>query len=109
MSNIIKFPGGGVPEPAAAPPDAGEAKPKGGLNAKGKAILAGVWRAVWIVFVLIWPVLKWVVSIEVFFQLLRMMYHWNTPGVHAGWTFLLHFGVLTALTYLVAFYKPKGL
>lgn len=109
MSNIIKFPGGGAPEPATAPPAAGEAKPKGGFNVKGKAVLAGVWRAVWIVFMLIWPVLKWVVSIEVFFQLLRMMYHWNTPGVHAGWTFLLHFGVLTALTYLVAFYKPKGL
>lgn len=109
MSNIIKFPGGGVPEPAVASRVTGEPKPKGRLNAKGKAVLTGVWRAVWIVFVLIWPVLKWVVSIEVFFQLLRMMYHWNTPGVHAGWTFLLHFGGLTALTYLVAFYKPKGL
>ncbi|MCK0505335.1 KleE stable inheritance protein [Aromatoleum anaerobium] len=107
MSNIVKFPGDGGPAPALPAPV--QAKPKGGLNARGKVILATVWRAVWIVFVLVWPVLKWVISIEVFFQLIRMVYHWNTPGVHAGWTFLLHFGVLTALTYLVAFYKPKGL
>ena len=54
-------------------------------------------------------VLKWLVSIEVFFQFIRMIYHWNTPGVYAGWTFLLHFAVLTALTYFVSIYKPKGL
>lgn len=108
MSNIIKFPGGAAPEPA-APPAPVQAKPKGGFNTKRKAILAAVWRGVWIVFVLAWPMLKWVISIEVFFQLIRMIYHWDTPGVHAGWTFLRHFGVLTALTYLVAFYKPKGL
>ena len=109
MSNIIKFPGGGAPEPAAAPPAAGEAKPKGGFNAKGKAVLAGVWRAVWIVFVLIWPVLKWVLAIITFFQFVRMLYHWNTPGVYAGWSFLAYFAALTAITYFVSIYKPKGL
>lgn len=108
MSNIIKFPGGGVPEPA-APPVAVPEKRKAGWDAKGKAILGAIWRAVWVLFVLVWPLLKWVISIEVFFQFIRMLYHWNTPGVHAGWTFLLHFTVLTVLTYMVAFYKPKGL
>ena len=33
----------------------------------------------------------------------------STPGVYAGWTFLLHFAVLTALTYFVSIYKPKGI
>ena len=112
MSNIIKFPRGEqaepappVPVPAAAPP----VEPATVSNTKGKAFLAGVLRFVWIAVVLVWPVLKWLVSIEVFFQFIRMIYHWNTPGVYAGWTFLLHFAVLTALTYFVSIYKPKGL
>ena len=109
MSNIVKFPRASkppAPEPVQpAAPAAAPAAPK----AEGRGLVAGLVKFVWVATVLVWPVLKWVVSIEVFFQLLRTMYHWNTPGVHAGWTFLLHFGVLTALTYLVAFYKPKGL
>jgi hypothetical protein len=69
-----------------------QAQPNGGLNAKGKLIFAAVWRTVWVVFVLVWPGPSWTISIEVFFQLIRMIYHWNTPGVYAGWTWLLHFG-----------------
>jgi hypothetical protein len=79
------------------------------FNAKGKALLAGLVRLIWVVTVLVWPVLKWIVSIEVFFQFVRMIYHWDTPGVYAGWTFLVHFAVLTALTYFVSLYKPKGI
>ncbi|MCG5075842.1 hypothetical protein L5014_21110 [Paraburkholderia sp. RG36] len=66
-------------------------------------------KAVWIVTVLLWPFARWIIGIEVGFQFFRMLWYWHTPGVHAGWTFLLHFGVLTALTYFIAFYKPKGL
>lgn len=109
MSNIIKFPrseqaGPVAPVPAAVPVEATKVS-----NAKGKGFLAGVLRFVWVAVVLVWPVLKWLVSIEVFFQFVRMVYHWNTPGIYAGWTFLLHFAVLTALTYFVSIYKPKGI
>lgn len=110
MSNLIKFPGSEnselMPPRDAVNPAAG---PGAVSDSKGKAFLAGVLRFVWIVVVLVWPVLKWLVSIEVFFQFIRMIYHWNTPGVYAGWTFLLHFAVLTALTYFVSIFKPKGL
>jgi hypothetical protein len=44
-----------------------------------------------------------------FFQFVRMLYHWNTPGVYAGWSFLAYFAALTAITYFVSIYKPKGL
>lgn len=84
------------------------AEPMNGNSTKGRVLFAGLVKVVWFVAVLVWPILKWVLSIEVFFQMLRMFYHWNTPGIHAGWTFMLHFAVLTALTYFVAFYKPKG-
>ena len=68
-----------------------------------------LWRAIWVITVLVWPIVKWPLSIEVFWQLLKTMYYWNTPGVHAGWTFLAHFTVLTVLTYFVSAYKPKGM
>ena len=74
-----------------------------------RGLFAPVVKAVWVVVVLVWPLLKWIVSIDVFFQFIRMVYHWNTPGVLAGWTFLAHFAVLVALTYFVSIYKPKGI
>jgi hypothetical protein len=52
--------------------------------------------------VLVWPVLRWIVGIDVFIQALRMWWHWHTPGTHVGTTFLIHFTVLCALTYIVA-------
>ena len=59
------------------------------------------------VVALVWPLLKWVVAIDVTWQFARMLYFWQTPGVHAGWTFLAHFAVLVALTYLVGVDRPK--
>lgn len=109
MSNIIKFPRDDQTDLVVVEPVAAPVKPTQVLNAKGKAFLAGLLRFVWVAVVLVWPVLKWVVSIEVFFQFIRMFYYWGTPGVYAGWTFLLHFAVLTALTYFVSIFKPKGL
>jgi hypothetical protein len=75
----------------------------------GNKVLMVLLSAVWVVTVLTWPLLKWLVSIDVALQFFRMLYHWNTAGAHAGWTFVLHFGVLFALTCFVAFYKPKWL
>ncbi len=102
MSNIVKFPKTTKP-PAVEPvmPVAPKAVDQG--------LLAGMVKFLWVTTVLVWPILKWILSIEVFFQFARMLYYWNTPGVPAGWTFLLHFAVLTAITYFVSIYKPKGL
>lgn len=105
MANIIKFPKGahGAPpvEPAVEPQQA-RASPR-------PAASGGLVKVVWVVAVLVWPVLKWLVVFDVLVQFVRMLYHWNTPSAFAGWTFLLHFAVLTALTYFVSLYKPKGI
>ena len=71
-------------------------------------VLAAVSRGTWTATVLLWPVLRWVVSIDVFIRLLLMLYHRDTPGTHTGWTFLLHAVVLVALTYYVSVYRPNG-
>lgn len=74
----------------------------------GQAIFSGLVEGVWVAIVLVWPVLKWVLSIDVVLQLFRMIYQWGRPDVHAVWTFFLHFAVLTALTCFVSLYQPKG-
>nr|WP_176451038.1 KleE stable inheritance protein [Bordetella pertussis] len=110
MSNIVKFPK--LTKPPAGPPEPPPAvvsSPAPPQPPAGRGFVAGVIRFVWVATVLVWPILKWVLSIEVFFQFVRMLYHWNTPGAYAGWTFLLHFAVLTAITYFVSIYKPKGI
>ncbi len=102
MTNIIQFPRTNktaiLIEPKVAAP---VSKPeKSGI---GAALVKGIW----VFTVLVWPLLKWIISIDCFFQLVRMMYYWNTPGMHVGWTFIAHFAVLTALTYFVSVYKPR--
>jgi len=108
MSNIIKFPNK-IKQPAAPMPVEPVAMPSTPKKALGVGILTSLVKFVWVTTVLFWPILKWVLSIITFFQFLRMLYHWNTPGVYAGWTFLMYFAALTAVTYFVSIYKPKGL
>ena len=107
MTNIIQFPTKGNSPPAPDPPPS-SLQPTPLDGAPGKAILSLI-KVVWVVTVLVWPLLKRIVSIDVLFQLIRMVHHWGTPGVHGIWTFLLHFAVLTALTCFVSIYKPKGI
>ena len=107
MTNIIQFPKRGNSPPAPDPPSP-SLQPPHLDGARGKAILSLV-KGVWVVTVLVWPLLKWIVSLDVLFQLIRMVHHWSTTGVYAIWTFLLHFAVLTALTCFVSLYKPKGI
>ncbi len=105
MSNIVKFPRA-TKLPVIKPV---ELTPPTVPKVIDQGLLAGLVKFLWVATVLVWPILRWILSIEVFFQFARMLYHWNTPGVLAGWTFLLHFAVLTAITYFVSIYKPKGL
>ncbi|WP_020405838.1 KleE stable inheritance protein [Hahella ganghwensis] len=109
MTKIYKFPNGGpvnpVPPSGVAPEENRESAP----SSKSSKPFLILWRWVWVALVLVWPVLKWIISIDVFFQGIRAIYHWNTPGINAGWTFLLHFAILTALTYIVSIHKPKGI
>ena len=108
MSNIVKFPRvrklpSNKEEKIAAPPTAPA------LKSRGPGLINGLVKFLWVTTVLVWPILKWVLSIITFFQFVRMLYHWDTPNVYAGWSFLLYFTVLTAITYFVSVYKPKGL
>lgn len=55
----------------------------------------------WVVFMLFWPITRWILAFDVLFQFLRAMYYWDPPGVYAGWSFMLHLVVASVLNYLV--------
>jgi hypothetical protein len=101
MTNIVKFPGMKRPIP--------ELRAETQHQAAKPESTPALLKVIWVVTVLTWPVLKWIISFDCLYQMLRMMYHWNTPGTYAGFNFLLHFAVFVALTYYVSLYKPKGL
>lgn len=113
-SNIIKFPKVGrvnLERPPTPPP-------KQTANAESKSLKpaddkggfsAAVIRWVWVAVVLCWSLVKWIVSIDVFFQFGRMIYYWDDPEIHSTLTFIIHFSVLVALTYFVSVFKPKGI
>jgi len=56
---------------------------------------------------MLWPILRWVISVDVFFKFVLMLWRWNTPGSHAGWTFALHLGIFVVLILLLTSYRPK--
>ena len=100
-NNVFKFPSG-----ESAPKD--QAPQERATPAPGKKAASGFIGFVWFVVALVWPVLRWVLAIDVAFQFLRMVWNWDTPGTHAGWTFVAHFIVLIVLTYFVSVFKPRG-
>ena len=113
MSNIIDFPVKAKPSSQDVPqlrqmqPAPLQKRPK--PDASRLTLFEHVMRVIWLLVVLTWPLVSWVVSLYVFFQFLRMLYYWSTPGSHAGWSFLAHFAVLVFLICFTALYKPKGI
>ena len=106
MSNIVKFPrrtnATVVQSPVTLNP--GTEAPTNSNKKTSASVMVMLQFAV----ALLWPVLKWVLAIDVTWQFVRMLYFWNTPDTYAGLAFLLHFSAFTALTYFVAVYRPRG-
>jgi len=57
----------------------------------------------------LFPLVEWMIALDCVFQFFRMLYYWNTNGVHAGVTFGLHSIGYAVLICFVALYKPKGM
>jgi hypothetical protein len=109
MTNIVKFPKEHRSRPAPAEALTQQPLKVEAKQVKSRGFLSALSKGAWVLTAICWPVLKWVLSLDCVFQLVRMIYHWDTPGIYAGWNFLLHFSVLCAATYYVSLHKPKGL
>lgn len=122
MGTVIKFPRKGTftnnsapakaATTAATPASPPVIKRRLSIGAKLKLLavlfLKGVWTSVWFTLICLWPFLRIIVGIDLVFQGIRTLAYWNTPNVHAGWTFLLHFTAFVALTSLVAVFRPAA-
>ncbi|MBD8828989.1 KleE stable inheritance protein [Pseudomonas sp. CFBP 13602] len=107
-NNVFKFPGGQVAREALKSPPA-DAAPKKPQDSPGvaKKMSSGIVKVLWLATALVWPVLRWLLALDVAFQFALMVWHWDNPASHAGWTFALHFAVMVALTFFVSVFKPK--
>jgi len=81
--------------------------PKAKMPRKKPGIGSTLIKIVWVLVVLLLPLVEWIIALDCVFQFFRMLYYWNTKGVHAGVTFSLHFFSYAALICFVALYKPK--
>ena len=62
-------------------------------------------RIVWMLTVMVWPVLRWLVVLDVTAQLFRMLMLFADKGIYVDWTFIAHFIGFTALLCFVKFYR----
>ncbi|MEI7994775.1 MAG: KleE stable inheritance protein [Methylococcaceae bacterium] len=81
--------------------------PKAKIPRKKLGIGSTFIKVIWVLVVLLLPLVEWIIALDCVFQFFRMLYYWNTKGVHAGITFSLHFFSYAALICFVALYKPK--
>jgi hypothetical protein len=103
MTNVIKFPGRSRPPPIAVSPTVSR------HDDAMKNAAARVVGGIQLVLALLWPLLRWVLAIDVAWQFFRMLYLWKAADAYAGWTFALHFVVFVALLLFVSSYKPRRL
>jgi len=100
---IIKFP----KAPKLQPPPPQIQQVRTASMSTGNKIFMGLMCTVWAIAALAWPLISWIASIDCIFQFFRMLYYWDTPGAHAGITFLAHFMGFIALTFFVFVYRPE--
>jgi len=115
MGMVLKFPDkpgaavrlGVIASPVV--PQVTKATPSPGVASMGipKTILIHFINALWVLTLLLWPILRWIMALDVAFQAFRMAVTWNDPGKHAGLTFIVHFLIFAAVTYFATNYKPK--
>jgi hypothetical protein len=77
------------------------------LIAGWKSIMSWIIGLVWLLLGMFWPLLNWIITMDVFFQLLRAVYYSNTP-VHATLQAAIHGFVYILLSLFVYLYRPKA-
>jgi Uncharacterized KleE stable inheritance protein len=64
-------------------------------------------RLVWILTVLVWPLLRWILALNVTLQLFRVLIVSLGAGWYLDWALVVHFMVFVTLTYFVSVYRPS--
>ncbi len=100
MSNIVSFPTRSVRGPAGAQIAASAIEEDSSRQRSALQI-----DAARLVVAFFWPVLRWVLAMDVAWHFVRMLLLWNVEG-HAGLMFVGHFTVFAGLTWFVGSGAP---
>ena len=73
-----------------------------------KRIVPWIIGLVWLSLALVWPLLNWLVAMDVVFQFLRALYYSSTPAIHATLQASLHGVLYILLSLFVYLYRPKA-
>ncbi|WP_422614841.1 KleE stable inheritance protein [Methylobacter svalbardensis] len=72
-----------------------------------KRIMPWTIGLVWLFLGMFWPLLNWIVAMDVVFQFLRALYYSNTPAIHATLQASIHGVLYIFLSLFVYLYRPK--
>lgn len=86
-----------------------KSKPQEPISKRGSGVI--LWA--WVCVVMVWPLLRWIIALDCVVQLISFIYHLTTSvdiyiKFQSCVVFILHFAALSALTYFVSVYKPRG-
>lgn len=62
-------------------------------------------RIIWALTVLVWPIFRWVLVLDLTAQLFRMLITFADKGAYFDWTFTAHFLVVVAFFCFVTCYR----
>ncbi|MES3021697.1 MAG: KleE stable inheritance protein [Pseudomonadota bacterium] len=111
MGTVIKFPQKAIERPPAATPVRSAAVQGCNMPVQLRSltnrVIRGIHLVLWTLIVLLLPLLKFVLGLDLLFQFGRMLYYWQTPGMHAGITCMLHFlGAVGLVVFILK--QPRG-
>ena len=72
-----------------------------------KRIMPWAIGLLWLFLGMFWPLLNWIVAMDVVFQFLRALYYSNTPAIHATLQAAIHGALYILLSLFVYLYRPK--
>jgi Uncharacterized KleE stable inheritance protein len=72
-----------------------------------KRIMLWIIGLVWLFLGMFWPLLNWIVAMDVVFQLLRALYFSSEPAIHATLQASIHGVLYILLSLFVYLYRPK--
>lgn len=113
MAKIIKFPGERALVAAPDNPSADSGRPRDQLppgrprpseGRIGKRLHA----VAWVLVAMTSPLWMRIAVFDLLYQICRTVYHWQTPGMHPGWTMSFH-ALGAALLCIFFMREPKGL
>ena len=67
----------------------------------GNKVVSRFISILWFLVALCWPVLRWLLAIDVTFQFFRMLIGFSRSGLYFDWPFFLHFLLYTCMICFV--------